>query len=573
MAFPLLAELQRRRVFRALVGYGVAAFAVLQIIEPVMHGLHWPDVILTYVVAALAIGFPVVVALAWIFDVNQGRLERTAGAPLRARVALGLVGMGSLAAVPGLVYYLGMRRPHAPRTEPPAASIAVLPLLNLSSDKEQEYFSDGLTEELLDLLAKVPGLRVAARTSAFAFKGKNEDVSTIARKLRVGNVLEGSVRKAGDRIRISTQLISAADGYNLWSETYDRRLNDVFAVQDEIAKAVVSALKLKLIDAPTAMDRRTGDAEAYTQYLLGKRLSHVNNVPAFGRAVQAFDKAVALDPGYAPAWAGLALARYFFGQESESAASVHRWQEDALAAAERAVALRGDLPDGYLARGFIRDVYLWDWAGSKRDLDRAVKLGPEDTEALSASAQLPRSLGDFPQAIAVFRKALDLDPLNPQTWSSLGSTLLFAGQLDAAREALQRSLEISPEQDSTAVWLGASFIVEGQAAKALASSQRCSHELFRLFGAAIAEHDLGHEKQSRDALERMIAGHAHDAAYQIAVALAWRGEKDHAFEWLERAFTARDGGMVLLKVDPFLRSLHGDPRYIALMKKMNLPLD
>ena len=232
-SISLFDELKRRRVFRALVGYGIFAFAVLQIIEPVMHGLHWPDAVLSYVVVALALGFPAVVGLAWIFDVNAGRIERTQPGALRgSRAALLLALVGLLAAAPGLIWYFALRRPAAGQPSPaPGPSIAVLPLVNLSSDKEQEYFSDGLSEELLNLLAKVPGLRVAARTSAFAFKGKNEDVSEIGQKLHVATVLEGSVRKAGDQIRITTQLINAADGFHLWSETYDRKLTDVFALQ------------------------------------------------------------------------------------------------------------------------------------------------------------------------------------------------------------------------------------------------------------------------------------------------------------------------------------------------------
>ena len=214
MAPPLIAELQRRRVFRALVGYGIAAFAVLQIIEPLMHGLHWPDAVLSYVVVALAAGFPIVVSLAWIFDVNAGRIERTPPAEgfRRRWVAPLLIGIGLLTAAPGLYYYLVVRAPRTPAVSP-QASIAVLPLVNLSRDPDQEYFADGLAEELLDLLAKVPGLHVAARTSAFSFKGKNDDARTIAEKLNVATLLEGSVRKSGDQVRITTQLINAEDGY------------------------------------------------------------------------------------------------------------------------------------------------------------------------------------------------------------------------------------------------------------------------------------------------------------------------------------------------------------------------
>ena len=563
-------------MFRALIVYGIAAFAVLQIIEPIMHGLHWPDEVLSYVVVALGIGFPIVVGFAWVFDVNEGRIERTAGAPSsgRGRIALALAGVGVLAAAPGLVWYFVLRaRPGPAAPAPVAPSIAVLPFVNLSSDKEQDYFSDGLSEELLDLLAKVPGLRVAARTSAFAFKGKNENIGEIAEKLHVKTVLEGSVRKAGDQIRVSAQLIEAAGGYHLWSETYERKVTDVFALQDDIARAVVGALKLRLLAAPTSKDRRTANTEAYNEYLLGKRFFHLNNIPGFLRAVQAYEKSVALDPGYAPAWAGLALSRFWYGQETETVAAVREWQERALAAADKAIALGLDLPDGFLARGFIRSTYIWDWEGARRDLDRAVELDPEDAEVLSADAALPRALGKLPKAIALFRKATDLDPLNARTWSSLGSTLIFDGQLAPARAALERSLEISPEQNYTAAWLAVSFLLDGHPAKALETSQRASHEVFRLQGAAFANHDLGRAKESQQALDQLTAKYSHDAAYQIATGHAWRGDKERAFEWLERAFQQHDGGLSLVKVDPMLRKIRGDPRYSALLEKMNIPRD
>jgi TolB-like protein len=291
------AEFRRRRVVRALLAYGIAAFAVLQIVEPVMHGLHWPDAVLSYVVVALAAGFPIVIAVAWTFDVAGG----TAGRPT-ARTAVVIAAVAVVAAAPGVAWFLLRKRPPPPGGETP--SIAVIPLVNLSSDKEQDYFSDGLTEELLDLLAKVPGLHVAARTSTFAFKGRDDDIATIAEKLHVGTVLEGSVRKSGDRIRITTQLINAADGFHLWSETYDRKLTDVFAVQDEIAEAVVSTLRLKLL--PKSV-RRTASPDAYNAFLLGRQFNHQGSQEGWANARTALEKAVSLDPGYAAAWAELAV--------------------------------------------------------------------------------------------------------------------------------------------------------------------------------------------------------------------------------------------------------------------------
>jgi serine/threonine-protein kinase len=572
----LVAELQRRRVFRALVGYGIAAFAVLQIIEPVMHGLHWSDAVLSYVVVGLASGFPVVVALAWIFDVKAGRIERTV--PITdlkgTRLGLLVLSIGALAAAPGLIYYFVLRQRPAVTASIPAPSIAALPLVNLSRDPDQEYFADGLGEELLNLLAKVPGLHVAGRTSSFAFKGKSEDLRSIGQKLNVATILEGSVQKAGDRIRITMQLINAADGYHLWSESYDRRVTDVFAVQDEIAQAVVAALKVKLLQPPTSRERRTASIDAFNEYLLGRQFFHRNNVDGFRRAKDAYAKAVALDPGYAAAWAGLALATFWVADSAESLSAIKAGQDRAVAAAEKAIELAPDLPDGYLARGFVRVPIQWDFEGARADLERALALKPDDPDALNYYASVVcRSLGRFPEGIVAARRATELDPLNARIWFTLGSVLAASGQVGPAREALNRSLEISPDQAFTPYPLGTTFLLEGNPAAAKDIYPRSSNDIFRLAGGALAEHDLGHASESQRALDELIGKYGHSAAYQIAEVYAWRGEKDGAIEWLERARVQRDGGLILLKVDPLLRNLHGDPRYVALLKKIGLPVD
>jgi TolB-like protein/Tfp pilus assembly protein PilF len=587
----LFAELQRRRVFRALVGYGVVAFAVLQIIEPVMHGLHWPDAVLSYVVVALAVGFPVVVSLAWIFDVNAGRIERTRPVASWRGVRLAgiLAGIGALTALPGVAWYFVLRPAAgaqkseeatraAPEAVPPASeiraapAIAILPFVNLSSDKEQEYFADGLTEELLNLLAKVPGLRVAARTSAFAFKGKNEDIGSIADKLHVATVLEGSVRKSGERVRITTQLINARDGYHLWSETYDRKLIDIFAVQDEIAQAVVTALKLRLLQAPTTLQRRTAVPEAHNQLLLGRQFLLRTNLEDYRRAVKAYQRAVELDPDYAPAWAGVAVATYWAAEEGESAKAIAAGFASARAAADKAVALAPELADGYRARGEMKAQVQFDWSGAEEDLQRALALEPESAEVLSAYAGvvlLPT--GRMEEALAFFRKAVALDPLNPRIWGAMGLTLLYHGQPEPGRQALERSLEISPAQSFTALNLALSLLLEHRPADALDLTRRSTSEVFRLLGSALAHHDLGHVEESRRLSDQMVAKFAHSDAYQIAQAYAWRGEKDRAFEWLERARAQHDGGLLLLKEDPTLRLLHGDPRWGRLLAAMRLP--
>ncbi len=575
----LVAELQRRRVFRALVGYGIGAFAVLQIIEPIMHGLHWPDAILTYVVVALAIGFPIVVSLAWIFDVNQGRIERAApAAQLRgARLAAVLVGIGLLAAAPGSIWYFYVRGIHKPASANalPAPSIAVLPFVNLSSDKEQEYFSDGIAEEILNALAQVDGLRVIGRTSSFSLKGKSEDLRAIGEKLSAANLLEGSVRKAGSRVRITAQLIDASVGSHLWSQEFDRDLTDVFAVQDEIARAVVAALKLKLLPAQAAAigEQRTTNSEAHEQYLLGRHFYERGSSDGYDRAVQALEKAVSLDPGYAAAWAELSTAYFWAADQDPAHHDLTQELPKARAAAEKAIALAPEFAGGYSARGGLRTLDH-DWPGARADLERALSLNPGSVSGLVPYAWLLATLGNLPEAIAAGRKATALDPLFTESWTQLSAFYLGTGQLDLAEAAAKRTLELSPEQGRAARNLGFALLLAGRPAEAQAAFQRSSNGFFRRMGDALLEHQLHHPAEAQRALDKLLAAStAVQAAYQIAQIYAWRGEAVRAFEWLETAYRNHDAGLGYLKYDPFLRNIRSDPRYASLLAKMKLPPD
>ena len=592
----LIGELKRRRVFRALIGYGLAAFAVLQIIEPIMHGLHWSDEVLSFVVAGLAVGFPVVVSLAWIFDVNAGRVERAAPAEGSLRgvgLALVLVGIGALAAAPGVVWYFFLRAPRPPAATrdaalrasldqaPPASdirarpSIGVLPFVDMSPGKDQEYFTDGLAEELLNLLAKVPGLSVAARTSAFSFKGKGATVGAIASALNVDTVLEGSVRKAGDRVRITAQLINARDGYHVWSETYDRRLTDVFAVQDEIAQAVVSALQLKLLPAqvPTTKDRRTANPVAYSEYLLGKQLLIRSTRETSLAALTAFEKAVHADPDFAPGWAGLATARFWVADSAESTAAVSDGQRAALEAAERAVALAPGLGEALGVRGWLRGPLRWEWEGCRADFERALALEPANAELWTHYANYLLATGRMPEAIAATRKGAQLDPLNGQAWDQLGWLLVVSGFREEGKAALLRSLELNPVQAYASAWLALLAILEGKPADALEPASRSTMPVFRLMYTSIALRELGREREARAALDEIVAKNSHDGAFQIAELYAHRGEADRAFAWLERARAQHDGGLTEIRASPFLRGIFKDRRYAAFLRSINLPTD
>jgi len=298
------AELKRRRVIRALVAYGIAAFAVLQIIEPVMHGLHWPDAVLSYVVVALAIGFPVVVALAWAFDVKEGRIERAPAGERRGwRLAAVVLAVGVVAAAPGVVYFFVLRKPAGPEAAAPP-SIAVLPFINMSSDKETDYFSDGITEELINALAHVDGLRVASRTAVFATKGKELGIQQLGQQLNVGTLLEGSVRREGNALRITAQLIKVSDGYHLWSESYDRESKGIFAIENEIARAIAGALRRKL----AGVKQGTTDVAAHDLYLQGRFYWNKRTREGIRKAIGFLEEATRRDPAYALAWNGLADA-------------------------------------------------------------------------------------------------------------------------------------------------------------------------------------------------------------------------------------------------------------------------
>lgn len=447
-----------------------------------------------------------------------------------------------------------------------AHSIVVLPFVDMSEKKNQGYFSDGLSEELIELLGRTPGLRVIPRTSSFYFKGRAETLEAIAAQLRVANVLEGSVRMSGNRVRITAQLIRADTSEHLWSDTFDRELHDVFQVQDEIAGAVVSALQVKLAAAQQApYSHRTSNLEAYNQYLVGRQFFRRGTIDGFRRAAAAFRKAVELDPRYAAAYAELAVAEAF-ALESNDAAHEQR----ALAVADKAVELAPDQPEPYARRGMMR-VRTWDWNGARADFEKALALDAGDSEIEAQYGQLLDALGQLPRAVAAAKKATELDPLSDWAWVSLSLYLIESHQFAAAHEALRRLIEILPEAEFPLSWLGILQLSEGKAREALTTFQSINEDGLRLSGIAMAEHSLGHARESQQALDQYIATAGEAGAYGLAEIYAWRGEKDKAFEWLDRAYQQRDSTMGDFRNDATLVSLHGDPRFAAMLRKMNLP--
>ncbi len=589
----LVAELRRRRVFRALVAWGIGSFAVIQVIEPVLHAYHLPDWPLTLVVTLLGAGFPLTAALAWVFDVGPAGITRTSAdaavgavdAPLSGRGATALVvGVGLLAAAPGLVWYLawpGTRQPAVPSAAARATagppSIAVLPFADMSPGHDQEYLADGVAEEILNALSGLDGLRVAGRTSSFWFKGRATDPDEIGRKLGVGSFLEGSVRKDGNRVRITAELVSVADGYRIWSETFDRELTDIFRVQDEIARAVVAGLHPRLVAAAGSGPRGAKPTrwEAYSQYLLGRRLLargswvSFNDEASIRDARIAFERAVSLDPRYAPAHAGLAEALGdLAGDVATTPEEVTGYATLELAAAQRAIDLDPGLADGYLARGYHRLGYAWDWKGGLADMDRATALRGGDARIAIGRSRALLAFNRRSEAVEVARRATELDPLSAPAWAELSHALMVSGAMPASEAAARRCEAVAP--GSCAVLVAWALMDQGkleEAVELLRGGNGGSH----LQGLAIAYHRMGREKESQAALDELVRRMAPVSAYQIAEVHAYRDEPDAVFEWLERARIQHDEGLEHVGHNSAFRALAGDPRWTAFLARMGLP--
>jgi eukaryotic-like serine/threonine-protein kinase len=450
-------------------------------------------------------------------------------------------------------------------------SIAVLPFADLSPAKNQEYFAEGLAEELITDLTKIPGLKVAARSSAFRFQGKNQDPRAVGEALGVANVLEGTVQTEGNRVRITAELIKTGDGFQLWSETYDRQSSDVFRVQDEIARAVAGALKVKLLESNgSAVSATSPNSEAYQAYLQGRFFhGRGQNREDLEKALGYADQAIKLDANYAPAWALRAsilntmAAVALIGYPD----AFHQARE----AAERAIALDPGLASGYLALALVQMYNDWDWDAAQASLKRAADLEPGSAEVLRDRAQLSRFEGRLDEAVDYYRQSIALDPLRSNSYLVLGNLLHEAGRNEEATAALRKALELNPQAAYAHFIQGEILLAMGQPQAALSEIEQEPTDWAKVTGEALAYYALGRRHESDAALVRLIATYANDSAFQVAQVYAYRGGTDKAFEWLDRAYQQRDAGMPEVKIDPLLRNLRHDPRYATLLKKMRLP--
>jgi TolB-like protein len=597
----LLGELKRRNVFRVAMFYAVVGWVLLQVGDLLFGALGVPPWGIKLLLGLLLLGFPMVLVFSWVYELTPEGLKREhevdrnasitarTGAKLNVLIAVLLaVAIGLLVADRFLVHHAptqpaAVTEPAdaaAPGTVPsprPAtapgvrqASIAVLPFVNMSEDEANEYFSDGLTEELLNVLANVPGLRVIARTSSFSYKGKEVKIADVARELDVNHVLEGSVRKAGNRVRITTQLIRSSDSSHLWSQTYDRDLTDIFAVQDEIATEVVDALKVRLLQPGGAAGERGGtkNAAAYEAYLRGKHLRYEGEGEASLRqALDALDEAVRLDPDYALAHA--ARANVLFTLTSNAYVPFDTGFAQSRDAANRALAIEPDLAEGLLAKSYVEFDVDMDPVAAAESSERAMRLSPGSYDVQYAYSGYQTSLGRSDRAIAAAEKAVQLDPIAPAAHVNLAGALLFARQYARAETVARKALAMAPDRPATHYFLGWVLLMQGRNEEALAAFDQETIDWQRRVGRGMALARLGKIELAKAELEtyQKVSGDA--ASYQYAQVCTTLGDRDCAFRWLQNAKRVRDPGLMgQMYADPILDPLRSDPRWGALVAEL-----
>jgi serine/threonine-protein kinase len=577
------AELKRRNVYKVAVAYIVGGWALSQGIAQVFPVFDVPNWAIRLVVLLIIIGLPVALVLAWAFEITPQGIKRTETADAMPQAGrqknnawIYVVAVGVVVSF-GLFFlgrYTASRataeggRPNGPSL--PGKSIAVLPLVNESGDPKDEYFADGLSEELIAALAQINRLKVIGRSSSFRFKDRHEEPKTIGEKLGVSTLLEGTVRKQGDRVRIVAELVNTADGIALWTRTFDRELKDIFAVQEEIATAVADSLKVTLLGTVdrSAQSIVPNSVEAHNAYLQGHFHFQRRNLEDYRKAVSYFDEAIRLDPNYALAYAERSEAWSLIGDLTGQRATA--WLK-AKSDAENAVAIAPELAEAHAALGWVRFFIDWKFAEGLSELKRAKELSPANPTANDLLARVIVYLGQVHEAERHARHAVELDPLSVTAQGNLARVLFAAGKMDEADAVARKAAELQPAAAGNHRYQVHVAVERGDGETALREAELEPDEGYRRFELALAHYVRGDRAAADAALADLIANGRDQLAYQIAEVYAVRGEKDKAFEWLQISFDNHDTGTLTLLIDPLLRGLRDDPRYKNLLAKLGLP--
>jgi len=571
-----VAELKRRNVPRIAAFYAAAGWLVVQIATQVLPVFEMPTWMMRVVVVAVVLGFPCALLFAWFYELTPEGLKRESEVDRSESTARSsgrkldrwIIGILAAAVV---VLLANQFVPHRNRTDSALAkAIAVLPLANDTGDPANEYFSDGLSEELISALAQIKELKVIGRTSSFHFKNTNEESKVIGAALGVGYLLEGSVRKSADRARIAVNLVRVVDGVNAWSQIYDRNLPDIFAVQAEIAQSVAGALKVTLLgdggknpDAPSNQNYDT-----YSAYLQGRFYEQRYTAADLRKAIDYYDAAVRSDPHYGLAYAALSKSWWALGDiTGENVAEANR---KAREAAERAVAEEPNLADGHSALGQILVSVDRNAKAAEASYRRAAALAPASVEPKIGLASVIADFGQIEEAVELLQEAVRLEPLTANAHFDLARLLTSLGHYDEAAKSARKAIELQPGGAGTWEMLALVEAKRGDGEAALKAAAQETDPDWRAYAMALAQQARGDKAAADAALNALIAGHSDDMSFQIATVYAFRGDADKTFEWLDRAYEKQDPGVMAIIDNPFTQDLRSDPRFAAFCKKVGL---
>jgi len=563
-------RLRRRKVVQWGIAYVAGAWALLQGLEYLSTTFEWSRYIQQLATVGLILGMPIVLVIAW-YHGDRGEL-RIRGTELVIVTLLFLVGGGLLwrfdrATEPTVETSATAAQSvaaAAPTPAPDDNSIAVLPFADMSQAKDQEYMSDGIAEELLSLLAKVPDLKVIARTSSFAFKGQNVEIADIAKRLNVAHVLEGSVRKSGNTLRITAQLIRAADSTHVWSETYDRTLEDIFAVQDDIAQRVADALKLALLGRKNAVTSERPEVEAYGLRLQGRYFAQRAN---YDRAIDYLRRSLEREPSSAQAWSELALVQ--IAQGDDGLIPPREGYAQARDSVQRAIALAPNFAAAHATLAWIQ-AYEFDWKSAEESAERALALERGSATVLLQAGWIMADLGRMDESVKLIERSIELDPMHWRGYQFHALLMIALGRFEEAEASYRKLSEMMPDAYTSS--LGWALMLQGRADEAKQAIDAEPNETWRLLFLSYWYFNQGRRSESDASLERLVTEHPDQMeAYYIAELHAFRGEDDLAFEWLDRAYEKRESAIGDIRLSRDFRRLRGDPRYAAFLRKIKLP--
>ena len=576
-------ELKRRNVFKSALAYVVVSWVIIQVMSIILPTIEAPSYVMKLLLVVLIIGFPLWIVFAWVYEITPDGIKKTLSINIEESVTLEtsnrlnkiiIAALGIAIVLLSINLFNNNKRNNVSNSEETVdvisiegKSIAVLAFADMSKDKDQEYFSDGISEEILNLLAEIPDLKVISRTSSFSFKNKEVTTNEIGSALNVNHVLEGSIRKSGSTFRITAKLIDVANGSQIWSETYDRPMNDIFKIQDEIASNVSEQLQLRILGELKSI--KSPKTEAYNLYLMANHLANQNTKATYISAEKVIKEAIDIDPEYSDAWRLLASI-YHTGMYNFSLRSYEEGIPLALEAANKAVMLDPNSGNNYMTLSSLQELN-WDFEASAKNSDRALELDPYNAIIVGTAANM--TFGNIQKSVELLKRSIALDPLVYVNFYNLGFAYYKLGEIEKAEEAFNSFLIYYPNSEIIHYMMAQVRIAQGRYDDALTEIEQETHEFFSLYGLNFVHHALGNKKRSDELFEEFKNKYSKSDPANLADLYAFRGNKEESFKWLNRALEINDPVLLEALAYPSFKIMYDDPRWREFINKLNLPDD